>query len=145
MYTWTLPAGSSVTGGQGTAAVSANWGTVAGNVSVKAVNACGVSAARTLAVTLVACRNAFNEEEIIVPSVDMYPNPGTGLFNLDIANLTAKGQVQVYNMNGVQVLNQELDNNISNHSLDLTSQKPGMYLVRIMSDGFHKEIRVVKQ
>lgn len=144
-YAWTVPAGASVTEGQGTAAISANWGTVAGNVSVKAVNACGVSGARSLAVTLVACRNAFNAEETIAPSVDMYPNPGTGLFNLDIANLSNKGLVRVYNMNGVQVLNQELDNNISNHSLDLTSQKPGMYLVRVISEGFHKEIRVVKQ
>ena len=140
-----MPAGSSVTGGQGTAAVFANWGTLAGNVSVKAMNACGVSAARTLAVTLVACRNAFNEEETIVPSVEMYPNPGTGLYSLDITNLANKGLVQVYNMNGVQVLNEELDNTIINHSLDLTSQKPGIYLVRVISEGFHKEIRVVKQ
>jgi len=44
-YTWSVPAGSSITAGQGTITVTVAWGPVAGDLSVIASNACGTSAA----------------------------------------------------------------------------------------------------
>jgi len=49
-YTWTLP--STWTGTSTTTSIAAIAGTVSGNVTVKANNACGASAASTLAVTV---------------------------------------------------------------------------------------------
>ncbi|MFY9309826.1 MAG: fibrinogen-like YCDxxxxGGGW domain-containing protein [Bacteroidia bacterium] len=51
-YTWTVPAGASITAGQGTTSITVTFGTTAGNISVTADNSCGSSAANTLAVTL---------------------------------------------------------------------------------------------
>lgn len=144
-YNWTVPVGGSVSLGQGTNQISANWGSVAGNVTVKAVNACGISSARSLAVALAACRTAQNGEETLIPSASVYPNPGTGLYNLELQNLNATSSLKVYNLNGVQILEEKLEGTIQNHKLNLTNQPTGIYLIRIASEGFHKEFRVVKQ
>lgn len=64
-YTWTVPAGSTITSGVNTASITVKWGTKAGNVTVKAVNTCGSSLATPLAVSVA---NA-----ILVPSVTSLP------------------------------------------------------------------------
>jgi hypothetical protein len=53
-YTWTVPTGWIITGGTGTAAITATTGTSGqnGSISVTAGNSCGVSTAQTLAVTV---------------------------------------------------------------------------------------------
>jgi len=48
-YTWTLPAGWSVTAGAGTKTITVAVGTTGGEVTVKATNACGSSAASAIA------------------------------------------------------------------------------------------------
>ncbi len=54
-YTWTVPAGWSITSGQGTIAATVTTGAVGqnGNITVTAGNVCGTSAASTLAVTVI--------------------------------------------------------------------------------------------
>ena len=51
-YTWTVPTGVSITSGQGTTSVTLNvtGSFTSGNITVKAVNDCGSSADRTLAI-----------------------------------------------------------------------------------------------
>src|SRR5574343_2782 len=51
-YTWTVPAGATITAGQGTTSETVTFGSTSGNVSVTATNTCGTSTASTLAVTL---------------------------------------------------------------------------------------------
>ncbi|MGE3823694.1 MAG: hypothetical protein AB7G44_05675, partial [Bacteroidia bacterium] len=51
-YTWTVPSGASVTSGQGTTAITVDFGSASGNVCVTASNACGTSAASCVAVTI---------------------------------------------------------------------------------------------
>lgn len=49
-YNWAVPNGWVITSGQGTTTIQVQVGSAAGNVSVTATNACGTSAASTLAV-----------------------------------------------------------------------------------------------
>ena len=51
-YIWTVPSDATVATGQGSAAITVNFGTVRGNVCVTASNACGTSSQRCLAITL---------------------------------------------------------------------------------------------
>ena len=55
-YTWTVPAGWTITGGQGTTSIQVTTGTTGqnGNITVTAGNSCGTSTAQTLSVTVVA-------------------------------------------------------------------------------------------
>jgi hypothetical protein len=50
--TWTVPTGATITAGQNTASMTCTWGTAAGSVTVRGVNACGQSATRSKALTL---------------------------------------------------------------------------------------------
>ena len=51
-YTWSVPAGATITAGQGTTSATITFGTTSGNVSVTATNACGTSSASVKVVTL---------------------------------------------------------------------------------------------
>ena len=42
-YTWTVPEGAVITAGQYTRSITVLWGSITGNVTVKAVNECGES------------------------------------------------------------------------------------------------------
>ena len=51
-YTWSVPAGSIITAGQGTTSITVSFGPAAGNINVTADNICGSSTPNTLSVTL---------------------------------------------------------------------------------------------
>ena len=55
-YTWTVPAGWSITAGAGTTSITVTTGAAGqnGNITVTAGNSCGTSAAQSLAVTVVS-------------------------------------------------------------------------------------------
>ncbi|MCJ8163926.1 ice-binding family protein [Pontibacter sp. E15-1] len=53
-YVWTVPAGWSITDGQGSTSIQVTVGTGTGSVTVKAVNACGAGPEKTLSVTPVS-------------------------------------------------------------------------------------------
>jgi len=51
-YNWTVPAGTSITSGQGTTTINATFGNISGSVCVKASNACETSGETCLAVNV---------------------------------------------------------------------------------------------
>ena len=144
-YTWTLPGTGSVTNGQGTSAITANWGSTAGSVSVKANNACGSSSTRTLAVALNACRLALNEESIVDPTARIFPNPGSGLYQIETENLEGDVTITVYNMLGEKIGIQTVKSISGSHSLDLRHQPAGIYFVKLSAAGFTKDVKIIKQ
>jgi hypothetical protein len=90
-YAWTVPSGCSIVSGQGTNTITVNWGTAAGNIFVKANNACGSSSNRSKAVALITCLDAANNESdesnsdnitLKELAVEIYPNPNSGTFNI---------------------------------------------------------------
>lgn len=50
-YTWTVPTGTTISSGAGTNSITAVSGSTSGNISVRAVNTCGSSTVRSLAVS----------------------------------------------------------------------------------------------
>ncbi|MGN6647509.1 MAG: beta strand repeat-containing protein, partial [Cytophaga sp.] len=51
-YTWAVPSGAAVASGTGTTAITVNWGSTGGNVTVTPVNGCGSGTSKSLAVTV---------------------------------------------------------------------------------------------
>jgi hypothetical protein len=146
-YTWTVPTGASITTGAGTSSITVKWGTVAGSVTVKAGNACGTNAtAKSLAVTLVACRTAgeepVSEEVNLTPEVLVYPNPGRDLFHLQTKGIESS-KLQVRDVLGREILSQEISG--SETSIDLGSVPFGTYFFHIHSEGFSKVLKVVRE
>jgi hypothetical protein len=52
-YTWTAPAGASITSGQGTNSITSDMGSASGNICVDASNACGTSSQTCEAINIV--------------------------------------------------------------------------------------------
>jgi hypothetical protein len=153
-YTWTVPTGATITSGQGTGSVVVNWGTVAGSVSVRASNACGINTtARTLAVSLATCRSfeivaeETSVETAIGTELNVYPNPTTGEAHITFS-ATAAGtyamsiddlQGRVINSTSGAAIegNNTLDINLSNCS-------NGVYMIHFMHNDTLQTLRVVK-
>jgi len=144
-YNWTLPTGASITAGAGTNAITVNWGTVAGSVSVRAGNACGTNAtARSLAVALAACRSSVDEETIAAePTVKIYPNPGNGSFHLDAAGIPEGTRLKVSDLLGKEVFTDVIRD--GNNIISLDKVPAGAYFFQMQGDDFHKIIKVIKQ
>ncbi|MFN5620314.1 MAG: hypothetical protein ACK478_03350, partial [Flavobacteriales bacterium] len=84
--TWTVPTGATITAGQNTTSMTCTWGTAAGSVTVRGVNACGQSAARSKALTLLTCMEEQDgsalDNEVRDNSIAIYPNPNNGQFTV---------------------------------------------------------------
>jgi alpha-tubulin suppressor-like RCC1 family protein len=52
-YNWSVPSDASIVSGQGTTAITVNWGSTAGSVTVSETNSCGTGAIASLAVGLI--------------------------------------------------------------------------------------------
>ena len=62
-------------------------------------------------------------------TISFYPNPTTNL--VSISGLTNNGNVQLFSVLGIKVLEQNIENNAS---LDVSNLSSGVYLVKIVSD-----------
>jgi hypothetical protein len=76
--TWAVPGSSVITAGQGTTSMTCTWGTAAGSVTVRSVNACGQSAALSKAVTLATCIENDGTNLLREATLEAYPNPSNG-------------------------------------------------------------------
>jgi hypothetical protein len=77
---WATPAGVTITAGQSTTSMTCNWGTAAGSVTVRSVNACGQSAALSKSVSLATCMDEDNGDVLRDITLEAYPNPSNGSF-----------------------------------------------------------------
>jgi hypothetical protein len=77
---WATPSGVTITSGQSTTSMTCNWGTAAGSVTVRSVNACGQSAALSKSVALATCMDEGNGDVLRDITLEAYPNPSNGSF-----------------------------------------------------------------
>lgn len=79
-------------------------------------------------------------ENTSVSGLQLYPNPGTGLYTLAIAE---QAEVMVSNVIGEVVLKQTLVK--GTNSLNLEQQPNGIYMVNVIANGKSSVVKVVKQ
>jgi hypothetical protein len=73
-------------------------------------------------------------------NVTIYPNPSTGLFNL---NTSVKNiQYKIYNTIGVEIKSDEIENYIT--EIDLSSEPNGVYILQLISGNNSEEIAIIK-
>jgi len=65
-------------------------------------------------------------------TITVYPNPGSGVYNIALENVTGSPQLTVYNVLGQQVYNTRITT--SQTTINISSQPKGIYLYRIQNE-----------
>jgi PKD repeat protein len=76
--------------------------------------------------------------DLLSNSLEVYPNPSTGIFNLIISNpYTGTADVNVYDMQGQKLFTQQNSVNISSNkfTIDLSGFSKGVYLLNVTING----------
>jgi hypothetical protein len=138
---WAVPTGASITAGQSTTSMTCTWGTVAGSVTVRSVNSCGQSAARSKSVTLLTCM----EEEGGIPleqrmsELNVYPNPNDGSFTVRSAQA---GKYRLLSSTGQMIYEIQL-NETNNFSFEVNGLSTGFYFLQGISGSSYVQQKVV--
>jgi hypothetical protein len=163
-YNWTVPAGCTITLGQGTSTIKVTWGTVAGTVSVTRNNGCGTSVASTKSVSVkrseeaeadAGIESARTEETVetlltqtdALNAIAVYPNPTTGEARITFsANASGQYEISIVDLQG-RVINSTSGAAIEgNNTLDinLSNCSNGVYMIHLMHNDTLQTLRVVK-
>lgn len=157
-YRWTGPPGSHISDGVTTSGnnilntnstnVTVNYGSTAGKLNVKAFNACGAGAKKSVTISF----NCRMEDESIAlsndPDFSIYPNPAN-----DHLTITATGlnnghcKIILTNSLGQILIEKELmtETGFIETQLDLNDLSSGMYFLVVHSDETEKTFKVQKQ
>jgi hypothetical protein len=143
-YTWQVPAGANIISGQGTAAITVNWGTAAGNVRVSAGNVCGVSAFRSKSVSLLSCSTLITmaqaeQTEEAKPenklAVNLWPNPARDVLMVTLNEFVPNQKMEMVLMTteGRSLKAESLVPTVKGQQVrfDVRSFAAGMYLLQI--------------
>jgi len=144
-YVWSVPAGASILGPVNGSSILVQWGATSGNITVRASNACGLSAVRSLPCTF-SCRTGQVQNSLGSFNAEVYPNPASDKATVKFtAAQAAQYQLKMTDVLGQRVLSLEgaATEGINMIELNLGTVSKGVYLLSIMSNGNTEQIRVV--
>lgn len=97
----------------------------------------------SLAVFPVLCDVTLGTEEIMVPSVKIFPNPTTGMIQVLIPGNETTAQIRIFDMMG-RLIQADVSNGDYNQQkyVDLSGQVDGIYFVEVIA-GTHKTVEKI--
>ena len=114
--------------------------TITSNYTVVGVNQFNCSNSQTIQISVSACTQIKNSDEL--SSMRLYPNPNNGRFTLEVPEF-AQTTVSIYNYLGQTIFEGEAEERMS---LDLSAFDKGLYtLVVINKNTIKRTFKVVKQ
>jgi len=136
-YVWSVPGGAVISGGDGTHAITVDYGqdAVAGNVSVFAKNDCGLGVPSTLSIFVSEC--AGIHEQALLSQVTLFPNPVTGELNVRIRGKERSLGLMISDVTGQQVYLKALNDLTQDYTeqIDVSKLPDGIYFLRLISGG----------
>jgi poly(hydroxyalkanoate) depolymerase family esterase len=138
-YTWSVPAGASITGGQGTNQITVSFGSTSGNVSVTETNSVSCLVGPLSLFVTVGSTTGINQLSVNSNQFTVYPNPTDGIIHIQSTGVLQT--VKVFNFLG-EIVQQSIINS-SESSIDLSSYPAGIYTLSIQEDGKAPSIRKV--
>ena len=173
-YTWTVPAGATITNNIGKSITVSFGNFVTGNVCVRANSACGSSAytcravsgagplqgtinssiSGTLPVSVnLLYKTAADEEHTGVTetfsTLAVYPNPASGKVTLTFnSNQNAAYTIKVVDMIGKVIINERISavEGFNMKEIDLENASKGLYFISVQTeDGEIKTLRLMKE
>ncbi|GLB53143.1 peptidase M36 [Neptunitalea chrysea] len=77
-------------------------------------------------------------------NVSIYPNPSTGVFNIEIADFTGDVEVTVFDTNG-RIVYEDIKTNFSAQTqINLSNVDKGMYIIQLKADGVQYVNKLMK-
>ncbi len=148
-YTWSVPKDAQIISGQGTNAITVNWGFRSGNVFARAFT-CGDTASRLLHVTIIAAMaNKLTTTSKQSSSFKVYPNPANDQVTIEYTSAqTGNYTLQLTDMKG-RVLQKKQGVNlkgVTRISLGLSAYGKGVYVLQLTdAEGKIVYAKLVKQ
>jgi len=136
-YTWSVNNSAvSIVSGQGTTSVQLQLqpgfiGTFILRVTASNCQGNGAHATRVIRVSAAAREMASGES--LATSIDIYPNPNSGVFTLRTSSTSVDKRVEIYSVNGRLVYQETIPANTTNTSIDLEGPAAGLYQVRLVA------------
>lgn len=149
-YVWSIPTGAVIDSGSNGLKIRVRFisASTRDTIQVQANNGC-LSAKRSLPLNTSGCATNFTGKSITTASgviakpINIYPNPSTSDFHVQLPFATNKASIRVFNTNGALV---EIHAAISGTLFRLgKSWKPGTYLIECRIDGIRSVQKLIKQ
>ncbi|MDR2084628.1 MAG: M6 family metalloprotease domain-containing protein [Bacteroidales bacterium] len=74
--------------------------------------------------------------------INVYPNPSSGIYNIDIANNDSKYDLYVYDIVGNLICYS--GNNTNRTQINISDKKSGIYFVKVISNNINKTVKIIK-
>ena len=100
----------------------------------------------SLPIEIIPCLTEDEEFEADEDTIDVFPNPTTGLLNISFGNVEPDGySIEIYDALG-RLVSSENVNETGNHTMDISAYPEGLYVVRISTSSFvaNKKIMLTK-
>jgi hypothetical protein len=147
-YTWTVPSGILIQGGQGTTSVTIKFnGTLTTRaIRVNASNACGASTNKTLNVVVKSCPRIGEFAEADMFNMDVYPNPATELLNIRFNSETAGDYNMLMTDISGRIVRNENFNAVegeNNATWDVSGYNSGIYFLILQGQHGKSQVRLI--
>ena len=87
---------------------------------------------------------ALNVTQNNYDNIAVYPNPSSGIFNLELTNQPESYQtIEVFDILGKTIFSQNIDNQLQK-ALDLSSFTSGYYIARLLGENKNRQIKLLK-
>jgi len=96
------------------------------------------------AITHQFCLTSVGVEEVSQTELTMYPNPTSGLVNVNVTSDLVGSTLNVYNTLGAVVLNERISTS-GLHTIDLSDLNSGIYVVELSSNEQRRFGRIIKE
>ncbi|MBS1742395.1 MAG: T9SS type A sorting domain-containing protein [Bacteroidetes bacterium] len=145
-YAWTVPSGATIQGSATGNVINFLWGSTAGTIAVKSVNACGVSGSRSFKVTK-SCTGKAGETILNADDIPttVYPNPVTDVANVRFSSKESTGYIfMVTDVSGRKLRTeiQQAVTGINIHSINLSGIAKGTYFIIVQSKNGKETFRI---
>lgn len=84
-----------------------------------------------------------NEDFAASKGIKMYPNPTNGQLNIAINNYSGKLSVQVFDLNGRQVYNQDVNDFNAQSAINMSGLQKGVYVVKVNGENLDYNQKVI--
>ncbi len=113
------------------------------DVKLTATDDGNLSASTTLSITVNPVTSIYNNG---VKLLEVYPNPSEGIFQIELGNRNDEVRLQVTSIGGKVIRQIRFsDREVLLHSLDLSSEKSGVYLLRVVTGESIATLKLIKR